>query len=319
MPHTIISNEGESNITVFIPGEPGLFTAHSDHPNFKAIVALCVEGREAESLPLFDLAQTVSERFERLSERVTVANGRVYFDGDEVDSSLTKLIVRALDEGADFRSLVAFFENVSLNPNDHSRTQLFDWLRARDFTITPDGLIVGYKGVSSDGNGGYQSGFSGRAIVDGQAVNGRIPNAVGSVIEMPRTSVAHDPAAACSTGLHVGTFEYAQGYAQGAMLEVHVNPRDVVSVPTDAAGEKVRVCRYTVVDVIDAPHSAAVLSEDEWDEYAEQRGDAGLAYDDDDDLDVGVVFVSTERDPKGRFVAGRPSSQRDPRTGRFAG
>jgi hypothetical protein len=29
-----------------------------------------------------------------------------------------------------------------------------------------------------------------------------------------------------------------------------VNPRDVVSVPTDARGAKVRVCRYYVDDVI---------------------------------------------------------------------
>lgn len=274
--YSIVSNgEGESVVTVFVPGEPAPLVAQSDHPNFAAIVAQVVEGDADGLADLFDASVAASRYFDRLSERVTVANGHVYLDGDVVDTSLTKQVLRFLDAGVeDWQPLVSFFEKVQANPSDHSREQLYDWLNAHDFTLTAEGDIVGYKGVRRDGER-LVSGWTGTAIVDGEVVNGHIPNEVGSIIEMPRQSVAFDPGQACSTGLHVGTFSYARGYAQGAMLEVHVNPRDVVSVPTDAGGEKVRVCRYTVVDVIDAPHSAPVLmDEDEWDDYDEDEDDA---------------------------------------------
>ena len=68
---------------------------------------------------------------------------------------------------------------------------------------------------------------------------------------MPRSEVAYDPGEACSVGLHVGNYKFARDYASAALLEVHVNPRDVVSVPTDAGGHKIRVCRYKVVDLVE--------------------------------------------------------------------
>lgn len=264
MQYSLVSNGDRSSITVFVPGDPDSpYVAPEDHPNFQSIVSGAIAGDES-IVDLFDLASTAAARFERLSERVTVANGRVYFDGDEVDSSVSRQIVRFIDEGVEnFKPLVRFMENIAANPNDHSREQLFDWLNVRDgITISPDGLIVGYKGVKREGDK-LLSKWSGSAIVDGERVTGYIPNAVGSVIEMPRSEVAHDPQQACSYGLHVGTFSYAKSYASGAMLEVHVNPRDVVSVPTDGGGEKIRTCRYTVIDVIDAPHTTAVLTGDE--------------------------------------------------------
>jgi hypothetical protein len=259
---SIINNGEEVFVTVIIPGrEP--FVAGNTHPNYRAIRdaldAEPVTVTDDELADLFDVSQAVARNFTRLSDRVSVANGRVYFDGDEVDGSCERQIVRFIEEGVgDWQPLVRFMENVAANPTEHSRTQLFDWLNAHEFTITPDGRIVGYKGVHSDNNGGFVSGFSGHAIVDGEEVNGQVPNAVGSVIEMPRSEVTHDPSESCSVGLHVGTFDYARSYARGAMLKVYVNPRDVVSVPTDASGRKVRVSRYEVIQIIDAPETSAL-------------------------------------------------------------
>jgi len=69
----------------------------------------------------------------------------------------------------------------------------------------------------------------------------------------------------CHTGLHVGTYAYASNFGQGALLEVQVNPRDVVSVPTDCSAAKMRTCRYVVVDTIDQPYTTAVKPyDDEW-------------------------------------------------------
>ena len=259
MPHAysiVRSREGEETLTVF--GDNSTLVVRDDHPHFGTIreQAADPEATFEQLAELADLSTAVARRFEKLSERVSVANGRVYFDGDEIDGSITRLIVRALDAGLDasWRPLVRFMENVAGNPSDHSREQLFDWLNARAFTITPAGEIVAYKGVERRDDGGFQSLWAGGAVVNGTRVEGQVPQRPGDTVELPRSQVVFDPAEACSYGLHVGTYSYAQHYSRnGAMLKVVVNPRDVVSVPTDAAGEKVRVCRYHVADTISDP------------------------------------------------------------------
>lgn len=252
---TLIGNEdGESNIVVFIPGRSeGPLVAHSSHPNFEKILDGARDGDESVAA-LFDVAATAGQKFQRLSERITTKNGRLYLDGEEVNNSLATQVLRFLDDGVeDWLPLVKFFENVQANPNEHSREQLFSWLDAEDFTITEDGMIVGYKGVDSQ----LMSINSGTAIVDGTVVTGRIPNKIGSVIEMPRNQVQHDPSVGCHRGLHVGTYEYASDFARGKLLEVHVNPRDVVSVPTECSWAKMRTCRYVVVGTLDQPYRSA--------------------------------------------------------------
>lgn len=266
--YSIVSSGDDSFVTAFIPGEPApLVAAKSGHPNFDAIVGALVSGEydsTDEIAELFDVAQAVAKRFENLSDRVQVGNGRVLFDGRETDNSLTKQIVRFLEEGYGFEPLVSFMENVMDNPQEHSRQQLFDWLEHHDFTITSDGMIVGYKGVASDGNDSYRSISSGTetVYVDGEPHQGQIPNPVGATVNMDRGLVQHDPSVGCHRGLHVGTYDYAQSFSHGTVLEVHVNPRDVVSVPTDCNWAKVRTCRYKVVDVIDAPYSSGLLDTD---------------------------------------------------------
>jgi len=277
--YTLIGNEdGDSNIVVFVPGAAPQ-VAHSSHPNFDRILAGAIDGDTAV-VELFDSAATVGQRFERLSERVTTKNGRLYLDGVQVDNALATQVLRFLDEGVDnWAPLVRFFENVQSNPQEHSREQLYTWLAARDFTITHDGLIVGYKGVAVQ-DGGYYSISQGKAIVNGEVYSGSIPNPLGAIVEMPRDEVTHDPSQGCHAGLHFGTYEYADSFARGALLEVLVNPRDVVSVPTDSGWAKARTCRYQVVGIIEQPYSSAVKPYD----Y-----DDAEAYDDDaewgDDFD----------------------------------
>jgi hypothetical protein len=270
-PYTHVRTEdGRESLTVFTPsGAP--IVATGDHPQFAEILEGAQSDAPIDDLRnLADLSNAVAQRFEALSERVAVAHGRVFFDGDEVDSTITQQIVRCLDDPSvgDWKPLVLFMENVAANPNEHSREQLFDWLRDREFTITSNGCFIAYKGVynrDEDDGYPYQSSSRGEAIVNGERYTGQIPNGVGVTVEMPRGEVQHNPAAGCSTGLHVGTYKYAQVYALGALLTVLVNPRDVVSVPTDCNAEKMRVCRYVVSDDEPTPpeESAAIVYEDE--------------------------------------------------------
>lgn len=248
--HHVRTEDGRESLTVFMPsGAPVVATG--DHPHFAELLAGAQADVSADELRgLADLSNAVAQHFDTLSERVAVANGRVYFDGDEVDSTITQQIRRCLDDPSvgDWQPLVRFMENVAANPNEHSREQLFDWLRDREFTITTNGCFIAYKGVSSDGEYNYVSGARGHGIVNGERHEGRLPNPVGATVEMPRSDVQHDPSRGCHTGLHVGTYKYAQGYANAGLLTVLVNPRDVVSVPTDCEAAKMRVCRYVISD-----------------------------------------------------------------------
>ena len=267
MKYNLVSTGDTANVTVFVDGE--MFVADSTHPNFKAIIAAVVAD-DNSVIDLFDTAKAVAEKFEKVSERVSVAGGQVYFDGDLVDNSLTQQIVRFMNEGLeDWQPLVKFYENVAANPNEHSRTQLFEWLNRRDFTITSDGNILTYKALYKvDENGKFKSSSSGSATVNGEAQTGQIVQSLGDVVEMPRSNVQHDPSMGCHTGLHVGSWDYASTFlgTRGTVVSVIVNPRDIVSVPTDCDAAKVRTCRYVLHEVVQEATQSAVYEVNEYDD-----------------------------------------------------
>jgi hypothetical protein len=171
-----------------------------------------------------------------------------------VNNALTDLICRFVEENQDFTPLVAFFEKVNQNPNIHSRDQLFRWLQTHNFSITKSGYIVGYKGVLEN----LKSSHSGPGIVNGVAVSGHLDNSPGNVLEMERGQVTFDPAVGCSFGLHVGTWDYARSFAS-RVVELHVDPADVVSVPTDCADAKMRVAKYRVIRELDKAYETSLV------------------------------------------------------------
>lgn len=251
--YNVVVNDGEpTSITVFADGK--MHVASSDHPNFMEISVAVVDPEKDDQyvLDLFDLAVPISKAFVPLSERVSFNAGRLFFDGDEVNTVLTEAIVAFYLQGNKaFEPLVALLEKVSLNPSKHSRDGLYAWLANKSFAIHPDGDIVGYKGVNriTGREMEYESSHTGRAMVNGVVHNGHIPTSPGTIVEMPRSTVEDNGTVECSTGLHVGTWNYARSFAQ-VTLRVKVNPRDVVSVPNGDSGSKMRVCRYRVMEVV---------------------------------------------------------------------
>jgi hypothetical protein len=263
--NSVTGEDGRLAVTLFANGRL-MPPVDESHPNFKAILGACQASlageyiNEQDVVDLFDVAATVERAFARLSQRVTVENNEILFDSDPAQPGLSKQILRFMDEGEDFMPLVKFMENVMANPQPESRDQAWDWFNARDFTIAEDGRVVIYKGVNDDGKGGYCSGWSGTATVNDVKYEGqKIPYAVGDIVTMPRSAVAHDPDAACREGLHVGSYNYASMYGRrGVMMRVLVDPRDVVSVPHDANGEKIRVCRFTIDEIIESEDTSAL-------------------------------------------------------------
>jgi len=266
MRYNLVRDGEVSNLTAFIDGE--IYVCDSTHPYWEQIQDALIEDDEQAIPEFINLASRAATQFRAVTERVSVANGVVRFDGDVVDNALTAAILRSMDEGEDIAPLALFMEKCYTNPNRHSRDNLFTWLSTHDFTINDRGNLIGYKGVRDD----LTSCSSGPGIVNGVHVDGHLDNSVGNVMEMARSRVQHDPSQGCSTGLHVGTWDYASGFGS-TTLKVEVNPRDVVSVPTDCSWAKMRVCRYRVLEVIARPVTTFLDEPSDWDDDWDDDGD----------------------------------------------
>ncbi len=309
MNYRIDSYDGvKSSVVVFHDGE--LHTAHVGvSPNFDLIVQrLEADPSDVSVIDLFNLERAVSVAFQRVSPHITVKNGEVLYDGDILHNGVAKQILRLVDENSLDRAeaVAAFAEKVMTNPQAHSREQLFTWLDRHAFTITSEGNFVGYKGCNVDLDGVPVSSRvapqKDKVTVNGVDVSGKpVPNQPGDVVEMPRSLVDFNAGVGCSVGLHVGTYAYATSFAP-VLLEVHVDPRDVVSVPTDCDAQKIRTCRYTVVGPIDAEYAAAVLPEaqvipevDEDDDEFDEDAEWERFEDDENDVGFDGYFSVGER------------------------
>jgi len=201
--------------------------------------------------------------------KLRVENGQVYLLDDDdcefvVSKSLNDSILFHMEQELDLTPLVAFAKNLQLNPSSRSVQQLFNWLENTRLTITEDGHFIAYKGVTSDFKDPHTK---------------KENNSPGAVCEMRRNEVDDDPSRTCSHGYHVATYDFAKGYSQ-RLVSVKINPKDVVSVPTDYNMAKMRVSRYQVLEEVGSECTKPVYSskyEDE--EYEDEDED----YDEDDD------------------------------------
>lgn len=252
--YRLIDIDGDRSLSVFVEGQ--LVVANrSSHLLFDNIV----EGLENGSLTEREVAMMVSsvgraveKSVEGISDRISFSEDRseLFFDGEKVDNTLSRHILRLLRERGTDGALpwVRFMEKLAKNPSKLSRIHLYSWLEsAGDFTITASGDILGYKAVAKDRHS-ISSG-SEDVTVNGRIFRGRIPNPDGAMISMPRELVNANREHACSVGLHIGNFDYAErfGGTDSVLLLVAVSPEDVVSVPADSMSQKMRACRYQVL------------------------------------------------------------------------
>jgi hypothetical protein len=295
----------------------------SDHPRYSQIVASLIEGADESTITkLVNPAQAAYGKLTRLSERVTRKGNTLFFDGDALGNALAKHIVRIMDEAVEsgdesaeedsWKAYVNFLEKLQTNPSKKSKKHLYTFIEAHGITIHPDGDILLYKGTQADG----KSKSAGYGIVDGVVIeHGYLPNAVGSVVEIPRSMVDDDRERACSTGLHAGTYSYANSFgAGGKLFMVKINPRDVVSVPSDAQDQKVRVARYEVLEenefrteyrsTVWAVAPSEDAEDEDWDEEDPAYEDNEPEDEDEDALSIAPVVADTVRNarPEGSRV-----------------
>lgn len=205
-------------------------------------------------------------------ETVEVKNGLLYVDNDVVDSVVSDRLIQMLSHEVDVLPVLKFVYRLRLNPSSRAVNELYTFLEHKCLPFTESGTFLAYKAVRAD----YHDKHS-----------GRFDNSVGNVLEMPRNKVDDNKEIGCSYGFHAGTLEYASGFAfdvDDKIVLVEIDPADVVSIPTDCEFQKLRTCRYKVVEEFERPLTEPLYqsrfeteNDDEVDEYWNDDKDGDFA------------------------------------------
>ena len=221
----------DGNLTLVLNNQS--YQVLPDHINYKLILESLPTATAEELLEVVDVQKAVAVFSDGLVE---IKNGQVLYEGEEVHGSISKRILEFMSKGLPFQPLVNFLNNIMENPSMQSQKELYDFLEHEHLPVTEDGHFLAYKAVRSDFKDKYR---------------GLFDNSVGQVCTMQRAKVDDDRGQGCSNGLHAGALNYVAGYGSlengDRIVIVKINPKDVVSVPSDCNYEKLRTCRYEVV------------------------------------------------------------------------
>lgn len=206
----------------------------------------------------------IKEVVKKYPNYITQKNGKFYLKGekDPVPKALGIKIMEFSREGEDLKPLINFWNRLKKNPSQVSREELYLFLEKNHHPITEDGNFIAYKKVevSRDNTSLYRDfynqyevdSFIANGVIDSKKwvdhYSGKFVNNKGKIVKMDRNLVDPNRSTSCSVGLHVAAFSYAHSFSGTIMIEVLVDPKDVVSVPFDECDTKMRVCQYRVID-----------------------------------------------------------------------
>ena len=238
----------DGSFTVYFNATP--FNFDSSHPKYVSLIECIKTGDDVE----FQRLSSVGNCIENWSEgNFDFIDGFLFYEDEPVRDAVTQRIISMMEEGWDVTPMLKFLDRLYSNPSNRAVTEFYDWIQHKGLAITPDGYILGYKGVVTY-DGPETEDKLGRKLKEGDLVDkytGKsFRNNVGDVNEMKRRRVDDNCNNTCSHGLHVGTFDYACKWAgNGNVVLVKFDPADVVSIPVDHDFKKLRCSKYEVVDI----------------------------------------------------------------------
>lgn len=214
------------------------------NPYWNQLVNLIHKGDLAQLPMLADLAGRITLHSKG---QFHLKDGKVFYKDTVMPEALSNRVIQYADAGAPFKSLINFWDNCLQNPSEESRNDLFPFLDHCHIPLTEDGCFIAYKRIDENWKDCYTH---------------EIDNSVGQKPKMKREDVDPDRNQTCSRGLHVAAFQYAHDmYQNGILIAVKVNPKDVVAVPIDYNGEKMRVCEYEVMEKVGEPRKELIYAE----------------------------------------------------------
>ena len=218
-----------NNITVVIGNKP--HTISKTHITYQKVVD-AIKANDWDTVR--DVIEPKKVVLNYGQGNVSVQGETLFWKGKEMHNALANRMIAMLQEGFPIEPLVKFMENLMTNPSYRAVNELYGFLEKNSLPITPDGHFLAYKKVRND----YLDIHS-----------GTMDNSVGTVVEMERHEVDDNQNNTCSKGLHFCSQEYLPNFGGGDSRTVilKINPRDVVSIPTDYNNSKGRACKYEVI------------------------------------------------------------------------
>ncbi len=250
----------DNHWTIILDGKPLKFDA--SHANYIGLVGCGKAGDAKEFVNLLDTGGFI----ENWSDGGFVfKDGYLEFEGEQVDSEPTQRVIDSIKGGFSPAPVLNYLRNIYDNVSARAIREGYRWASHKGIAISETGMLVGYKGVQrvSDQYVGTIDNM-GNTLAEGDLVDrytGRsFRNNIGDKPSMKRRQVCDDHTQGCSAGLHVGTYEYACGWAGegGDVVLVTFNPKDIVSVPSDCLFQKMRVSDYEVLQVCEREIEEAV-------------------------------------------------------------
>lgn len=222
-----------SNLTIVIGNKP--HTVSKSHITYSKVVDAIKAGDWAKVQDLVEPKQVVLNYGKG---NVSVQGEQLFWKGKPMHNALATRMISMLQDEFPIEPLVNFMENLMTNPSKRAVTELYGFLEKNSLPVTPDGCFLAYKKVRND----YMDIYSGTML-----------NGVGTVVEMERNEVDDDKDRTCSAGLHFCSQSYLPHFGNGGdnrVVILKINPRDVVSIPSDYGNAKGRACRYEVIGEI---------------------------------------------------------------------
>lgn len=230
------------NVSITLP-DGTIHTLGSNSEIFNDVGMLLLNNKIDEAVALIEAGIAAkAEVAIDLGPDMKLLDGILYWHGIKQESGIARRIVSDIETGKFDNRYVEFMRKLMLNPSYKSVEMLYDFLEHNKFEILENGNILAYKGLKRTENG-PRDWFT-----------GLVPNWANTTVTMPRNMVEDDPTKACSQGLHIASKEYARDY--GNVVEVSVDPADIVSVPYDYDNKKCRCCRYEVLTGKEKPAGA---------------------------------------------------------------
>lgn len=229
---------GNGRSLTFVIDSVDVYTISSENPNFESARRAVTEKNFVNLLAAVKPVTVISTLASQV-RGIEVGEHTVTFDGREIHGVLVDRILEFAREGFDFEPLAKFLERLMANPSKTAVDELYIFLEnaKTPMPITSDGKFLAYKKVRSD----YMDIYS-----------GTVRYAVGDEPEMERNQVDDNRANTCSAGLHFCSIGYLPSFGycnpeNTRIMQVEIDPAEVVSIPLDHSNEKGRAARMKVV------------------------------------------------------------------------
>lgn len=263
----------DRSVTFFAKGRPWVIA--EDHEHFSTIRNGLMSDPQMEREELVSLADPIVAIRAASNGKITIEFDNVFYNGEVMHNVWVEKLLGLKVAGLPFDPLIKALESLQKNPTAAARERLPIFVEQSKLGILPDGRIAAMKVIRSD----YTDCHS-----------GTFDNTPGMIVEQARDNCDPDPNNECSTGLHLGAYAYLPSFglsdSDKRVVLCAFWPEDVVAVPRDYSGQKMRVCRYEVLEELTKSALPGYIEENQimMQDY-ELEVDVYEGLDEDDDYD----------------------------------